>query len=73
MAAQAFNVKKWETLTLTGEVIPPRSKVTIGFDGARMRDATALVVVDISTGFVQLEGLWERPEDAEDDWEVDEA
>lgn len=73
MDAQAFDVRKWNTLELTGEVIPPRSRVTIGFDGARMRDATAFVVTDIDTGFQELMGLWERPDDAEDDWEVPEA
>lgn len=73
MEAQAFDVRKWDALTLTGEVIPPRSRVTIGFDGARMRDATAFVVTDIDTGFQELLGLWERPDDAEDDWEVDES
>lgn len=72
MAAQAFDVKKWNTLELMGEVIPHRSRVTIGFDGARMRDSTAFVLTDIDTGFQQLAGLWERPDDAEEDWEVPE-
>ncbi|MGW4719782.1 terminase, partial [Nocardia sp. NPDC004260] len=73
MSAQAFDVRKWNALGLTGEQIPLRARVTVGFDGARMRDSTAIVVVDVDTGFAQLEGLWERPEDAEDDWEVDES
>jgi hypothetical protein len=47
--------------------------VTIGFDGARMRDSTAFVVTDIKTDFQQLGGLWSRPSNADDDWEVDEA
>src|SRR5690606_15414639 len=68
MEAQAFDVRKWNALELTGEVIPLRSRVTIGFDGARMRDATAFVVTDIDTGFQELMGLWERPDDAEDEW-----
>lgn len=73
MAAQGFDVKKWRALELPGESIPLRSRVVLGFDGARMRDATALVMVDVDTGFAQLEGLWERPDDAEEDWEVPEA
>lgn len=73
MAAQAFDRNKWDALELTGERIPPRSKIAIGFDGARMRDATALVITDIVTGFQELAGLWERPELAEDDWEIDES
>lgn len=73
MAAQAFDRNKWDALELTGERIPPRSKIAIGFDGARMRDATAVVITDIVTGFQELAGLWERPELAEDDWEIDES
>lgn len=72
-AAQAFDTKRWHVLGLTGERIPRRSWVTLGFDGARFRDATALVLTDMKTGFQQLEGLWERQPDAPDDWEVPEA
>ncbi|MEV0357116.1 terminase [Nocardia sp. NPDC050697] len=72
MAAQAFDLRRWNALELMGERIPPRSRVTIGFDGARMRDATAFVVTDVDTGLQELAGLWERPEDAEEDWEVPE-
>jgi phage terminase large subunit-like protein len=56
-----------------GERIPAKAWVTIGFDGARMRDSTAFVVTDIKTGFQQLGGLWSRPPNADDHWEVDEA
>ncbi|WP_280470996.1 terminase [Nocardia cyriacigeorgica] len=73
MEAQAFDVRKWKPLELAGERIPHRARVAVGFDGARMRDATALVIVDIDTGFAELAGLWERPDDADESWEVDEA
>jgi hypothetical protein len=46
--------------------------VTVGFDGARFRDATALVVTDVKTGLQQLEFLAEKPLN-DDEWEVDEA
>lgn len=72
-AMQAFNIRRWKALELDGEQIPRRAQVTLGFDGARMRDATAIVATDVRTGLQQLEGLWERPRDAEDDWEVDES
>ncbi|MGW2666230.1 terminase [Nocardia tengchongensis] len=71
-AAQAFDVRRWRTLGLEGERIAPRSKVTLGFDGARMRDATALVMTDLKHGFQEPVGLWERPFDALEDWEVPE-
>lgn len=71
--AQAFNPKRWDALGLKGESIPRKARVTVGFDGARMRDSTAFVVTDIKTGFQQLGGLWERPLDADDGWEIDES
>jgi hypothetical protein len=58
-------------LSRPGEVIPPGAFVAGGFDGARFRDATALVITDIRTGLQELWGLWERPEDLEE-WEVPE-
>lgn len=54
-----------------GHVLEPGAFVALGFDGARYRDATALVAVEIQTGLAELLGLWERPEDVED-WEVPE-
>lgn len=44
--------------------------VTLGFDGAKRHDATALTVTDIESGHQQLFGLWQRPLNAPDDWEV---
>lgn len=51
--------------------IPDGAFITAGFDGARFRDATALVATEIATGRQQLLGCWERPESVED-WEVPE-
>lgn len=70
-SAQAFDITRWNKLYVP-DVIPPRAFVTIGFDGARMRDSTGFVVTDVKTGLQQVEGLWEKPHDAPDDWEVDE-
>jgi hypothetical protein len=70
--AQAFDITKWRDELGRDAVIPPRAYVTIGFDGARMHDATAFVVTDVKTGLQQLEGLWEKALDDPDDWEVDE-
>lgn len=71
---QAFDPKRRAEL-LIDEPIAKGSFVTAGFDGARFRDSTALVITDIPSGRQQLWGLWERPvelpEDAE--WEVDEV
>lgn len=67
-ASQAFNMLKVPGL-FVDEPIPDGAFVAAGFDGARSRDATALVITDILTGWQQLLGLWERPDDV-DEWEV---
>lgn len=75
---QAFDVKKFAALGPTdgeGGPLPDGSFVTLGFDGARFKDATAFVATDIPTGQQQLIGLWERPEDLPEgvEWEVPEG
>lgn len=70
--SQFFDLAKVLSLARPGECIPAGAFVALGFDGARFRDATALVATDIATGLQQLLGLWERPEDAAE-WEVPEA
>jgi hypothetical protein len=42
-----------------------KSFVTAGFDGARFKDATAIVIADLFSGVHQLFALWERPPDPE--------
>ncbi|KKB99468.1 terminase large subunit [Mycolicibacter arupensis] len=70
--AAAFNVRRFKALGLPGHVIPRRAFVTLGFDGARFRDATGLVMTDVRTGMQQKMFLAERPLNAPDDWEVNE-
>lgn len=69
---QAFDA---QAVTLVDGTIRAGSLVTAGFDGARFRDSTAIVVTEVATGAQQLWGLWERPLDLDDDhgWEVPEA
>jgi hypothetical protein len=59
---------------LVPDPIKRGSFVTAGFDGARRRDSTGIVITDIPTGRQKLWAVWERPLDlAEDaDWEIDE-
>ncbi|GAT03489.1 hypothetical protein [Mycolicibacterium fortuitum] len=70
--AAAFNVRRFKALGLPGETIPRGAYVTLGFDGARFRDATGLVMTDVRTGMQQKMFLAEKPLEASDDWEVDE-
>jgi phage terminase large subunit-like protein len=60
-ADRAFDFELWKAMTKAGMTIPKGAGVTIGFDGARHRDATAIVITEISTGFQILWGLWEQP------------
>lgn len=69
--SQAFDLKKIELLRRP-ERIPDGAFVTGGFDGARFRDCTAVVLTDIGTGLQQCIGSWSRPDNVEQ-WEVPEA
>ena len=72
--AGAYNMEKVRKLAKVelGQQlhIPKDAFVTVGFDGARYKDSTAIVITEITTGCQQIAGLWERPEDAID-WETD--
>jgi hypothetical protein len=45
------------------------SVIVIGVDGARFRDALAIVATDVVTGYQWVIGIWERPENAKPDYE----
>lgn len=50
--------------------LPERgTKISIGFDGSRVNDATGLIGTEIETGYQFKIAVWERPAD-ENDWEV---
>lgn len=71
--ASAFSVRRFKALGLPGETIKRGAFVTLGFDGARFRDSTGLVLTDVRSGMQQKLFLEEKPLDADEDWEVDEA
>ncbi|MGW6913720.1 terminase [Kitasatospora sp. NPDC054939] len=71
-SARAFDAGRWAELANTGFVVPPKEAITVGFDGARWRDATALVATHLKSGHQWVLGAWEsptRPDEAER-WEV---
>jgi len=72
-ASHAFDGARWAELARPDIVVPPGSWVTLGFDGARFHDTTALIGTVIGSGHQFVLGRWARPEDAPDGWEVDEA
>jgi hypothetical protein len=64
----AFNLDALDTIAQPKKV-PPRSVVVLGVDGARYHDALAVVACDVRSGYVWPVGIWERPEDADDEYE----
>ncbi len=74
--SQAFNITQMNKLGTfrRGRSIPKGAEVTLGFDGARRRDATGFVITDIRTGLQELVAGWERPEGIgpDDHWEIPE-
>jgi hypothetical protein len=71
---KAFDPALWEELLDEEHVeIPAGELVTLGFDGARRRDSTALVATHVAWGFQTVVNVWDRPVDADDDWEVNAA
>jgi hypothetical protein len=69
----AFDPDLWGALADPEREIEPGRLVTLGFDGARRRDTTALVACDVESGHLMLLGLWARPPDAGEDWEAPES
>ena len=58
----------WDALaTIAG--LATGETITIGFDGSRFGDATALVACRLSDGYLQLLGVWEAPRGV-GEWEV---
>lgn len=66
---RAFDTEQWKQLVDPDYLPQPKALITLGFDGARWHDSTALVATDIVTGFQWLCGLWERSELMEN-WEI---
>lgn len=72
-SAVAFDIEQWTALADTDLAVPDGALVVVGFDGARVDDATALVATTVEGGHQWPLGIWERPPSvAEEDWEVPE-
>jgi hypothetical protein len=66
---RAFDVQQWRKLAQPERVVPDGSLITLGFDGSRSGDSTALVGTHIASGHQWLVGLWEHPYGIRE-WEV---
>lgn len=69
---RAFDTERWKGLAQEGFTPPDGDSITLGFDGARYHDATAIVGTHIATGYQWVVGAWERPHGIEQ-WEVPEV
>jgi hypothetical protein len=71
--AQAFDPKLWSEALRPGR-IAEGELVVAGFDGARFRDSTAIVITAVESGTQELFAIWERPLELPEntDWEVPE-
>ena len=69
-ARRWMDPEAWDATETAGPVPDAGGHVTLGFDGARTFDSTAIVLCHVETGVVWLAGLWER-DPAVPDWEID--
>jgi phage terminase large subunit-like protein len=66
-----LKAETWQE-SVSEETLEPGDRITVGFDGSRYRDATALVGCRVEDGLLQPLQVWERPTDlpAYVGWEV---
>jgi hypothetical protein len=69
-AEDVFNPDILDPNIVDVETVPLREQITLGFDGARFDDSTAIIATRISDGYQWIAGLWEKPFDAPEDWQV---
>jgi hypothetical protein len=67
--AKAFDGEKWDSLADLEHVVPPGARITVGIDGARFVDALAMVATEVKTGFQWPLEIWERPANADEEYE----
>ncbi|MDQ0793681.1 terminase [Streptomyces sp. B1I3] len=68
-----INPQHWDALAVTDR-INDGDRITLGFDGGKTDDATALVAMRVSDRLIEPLGIWERPDGpAGENWEVDRA
>lgn len=71
---KAFDSVMWELMIRPAYFPVRRSKIALGFDGARTRDGTAIVAGELTSNYMWLAGYWQRGvghELDDDEWECD--
>src|SRR5574343_112887 len=69
-SSRAFDATRWEALADPSHVVADGTRIVLGFDGSRTNDATALVGVEVATGFTWPLAIWTRPWETAERWEV---
>src|SRR3989304_2625269 len=62
-------MEQFRRLVKPGHEVPPYADITLGFDGGKFHDGTALVGTEIATGYQWAVGVWEEPYNIKG-WEV---
>jgi hypothetical protein len=62
---------EWDACFSDTDPIMPGDQIAIGFDGSIRGDSTGLVGARLRDAKVFVLDVWERPENAHDDWEID--
>jgi hypothetical protein len=62
---------EWDSREDDQDPIKPGDQIALGFDGSIRGDATGIVGVRLRDAKLFVIGVWERPEHAHDEWEVD--
>ena len=66
---KAFDIEAFKAREDGGEIAHGR-KIVAGFDGSRRLDSTGIILTDIETGHQCVHSVWERPKDADEEWEI---
>lgn len=66
---RAFDAERWRELALPDFSVSDGELITLGFDGSRYHDATALIGTHVESGYQWVLGIWEQPHGIEN-WEV---
>lgn len=56
---KAFDSTRWIELTVDRPPVAHKSAITLGLDGSKWNDTTALVATDVVTGWQWLAGFWD--------------
>lgn len=69
-ASRAFDAALWTELAVKRpKEVPEGALVTLGLDGSRIWDATAVIATEVASGYQWPLGIWERPPNVVE-WEV---